>query len=169
MSPRSGHCVARAGRCFTVIAINPIGVSQVVPRGINAFNSARMRDLRRQRGLLLAELGHLVGWTKWHLSRIESGQHHPAVAMLAPLAAALGTNVTDLLISEPTFGFLRARAGKNQREVAADVGLSAAAVGRIETGVRLTLSPELAEALAGSLDCSAREVRAAFSHARRAP
>lgn len=169
MSPRDGQCIARAGRCFTVIAINPIGVSRLVPRGINAFNPARMRTLRRQRGLSLAELGHRVGWTKWHISRIESGQHHPAVGMLAPLAEALGTTVTGLLMSEPTFGFLRARAGKNQREVAADVGLSAAAVGRIETGVRLTLSPELIDALAGSLGCSAREVRAAFNHARRAP
>lgn len=140
-----------------------------MPRGINAFNPARMRDLRRQRGLSLAELSHRVGWTKWHISRIESGHHHPTVAMLQPLAAALGTTVADLLIAEPTFGFLRARAGKNQREVATDVGLSAAAVGRIETGVRFTLSPALIEALAGSLGCSAREVRAAFTHARRTP
>jgi flavin reductase (DIM6/NTAB) family NADH-FMN oxidoreductase RutF/DNA-binding XRE family transcriptional regulator len=64
----------------------------------------RIRELREQRALSLAELGRRIGVTASALSQIERGRTRPAVTTLASLAAELGSSVDDL-IREDTVGF----------------------------------------------------------------
>ncbi len=57
--------------------------------------------LRKQRGLTQRELAEAVGVTDKAVSRWERGRGLPDVSLLSPLAAALGTSVTELLAGEP--------------------------------------------------------------------
>lgn len=57
--------------------------------------------LRKQRGLTQRALAEAVGVTDKAVSRWERGRGLPDVSLLSPLAAALGTSVTELLAGEP--------------------------------------------------------------------
>ena len=57
--------------------------------------------LRKQQGLTQAELAEKLGVTDKAVSRWETGRGFPDVGLLEPLAAALGTSVTELLAGEP--------------------------------------------------------------------
>ena len=57
--------------------------------------------LRRQRGLTQAELAERIGVTDKAVSRWETGKGFPDLSLLQPLAAELGTSVTELLAGEP--------------------------------------------------------------------
>jgi transcriptional regulator with XRE-family HTH domain len=58
---------------------------------------ARVRQLRRRRGMTVEELARAVDVDKAHVSRIENNRKQPSVAMLAQLAKALGTSIGHLL------------------------------------------------------------------------
>ncbi|WP_167772468.1 helix-turn-helix domain-containing protein [Ramlibacter henchirensis] len=58
---------------------------------------ARVRQLRRRRGLTLEELARAVDVDKAHISRIENNHKSPSVAMLAQLAKTLNTSIGHLL------------------------------------------------------------------------
>ena len=58
---------------------------------------ARVRQLRRRRGLTVEELARAVDVDKAHISRIENNRKPPSVAMLAQLAKTLGTSIGHLL------------------------------------------------------------------------
>lgn len=58
---------------------------------------ARVRQLRRRRGLTVEELARAVDVDKAHVSRIENNHKAPSVAMLAQLAKALNTSIGHLL------------------------------------------------------------------------
>jgi transcriptional regulator with XRE-family HTH domain len=62
-----------------------------------AIWGARVRHLRRRRGLTVEELARAVGVDKAHISRIENNRKTPSVAMLAQLAKALNTSIGHLL------------------------------------------------------------------------
>ncbi|GGK93843.1 hypothetical protein Sme01_58460 [Sphaerisporangium melleum] len=57
----------------------------------------RLKHLRRQRGLTLAELGERVGRAPSQLSLLENGKREPKLSLLKSLAAALGVPVEELL------------------------------------------------------------------------
>src|SRR5690606_29093147 len=65
-----------------------LGVSMPVP--------ARIRALRKQRGLTIDALATAVGIHKGHLSRIERGEKSPSLATLEAIAQTLGTRMAEL-------------------------------------------------------------------------
>ncbi|WP_434810503.1 helix-turn-helix domain-containing protein [Microbacterium sp. bgisy189] len=61
----------------------------------------RIRHHRVGRGYTLDELGALVGVAGSQLSLIENGKREPKLSLLQAIAGATGTDVTDLLSTEP--------------------------------------------------------------------
>lgn len=59
--------------------------------------AARLRELRRQRGLTQRELAERAELTETYLSRLESVGAAPGIDLVDRLATALGTTVHDLL------------------------------------------------------------------------
>jgi osmotically inducible protein OsmC len=57
----------------------------------------RMRGLRLERGLRLADLAAISGVSEPHLSRLENGQRWPSVQVLLNLSNIYGVDVTTLL------------------------------------------------------------------------
>ena len=92
----------------------------------------RVRHLRRERGLTLAELGEKVGLSASALSLIENGRREPRVTALTGLAEALGCDVPTLLSpSQPTRrSTLEVRWERAQRSAGFDtLGIPAVRVG----------------------------------------
>src|SRR5882724_12863550 len=58
---------------------------------------ARLRTGRESRGLTLDQLAAISGVSKAHLSRLESGDRHPSIAVLVELARALGVRIGSLV------------------------------------------------------------------------
>jgi transcriptional regulator with XRE-family HTH domain len=63
-----------------------------------------MRQLRKARGLTLAELGARTGLSHAFLSQVERGIARPSMTTLAEIAEALGIG-TAALLSQPSTGF----------------------------------------------------------------
>ncbi|MCU1689905.1 MAG: putative regulatory protein [Pseudonocardiales bacterium] len=57
----------------------------------------RLRALRRDRGMTLAQLADDTGITVSTLSRLESGLRRPALDLLLPIAQAYGVTIDDLV------------------------------------------------------------------------
>lgn len=75
--------------------------------------AARLREVRCSRGLTQAELARAARITASYVWRLESAGAAPGIDLVARLAAALGTNVHDLLPateSPETIGVLQERA-----------------------------------------------------------
>jgi transcriptional regulator with XRE-family HTH domain len=64
---------------------------------------ARLRSLRRDRSLTLAELAAKTGISESTLSRLESGQRRPNLELLLPLGRALHVSL-DEIVEPPTTG-----------------------------------------------------------------
>jgi transcriptional regulator with XRE-family HTH domain len=62
----------------------------------------RLRDLRRQRDVTLAELAGLTGISISTLSRLESGQRRPTLELLLPLVRAHQVSLDELLDTPTT-------------------------------------------------------------------
>lgn len=60
----------------------------------------RLRHLRRTRGLTLDEAGTAAGLSASAISLIENGKREPKLSVLTALAAAMGTDLADLLASK---------------------------------------------------------------------
>lgn len=58
---------------------------------------SRVRSLREQRGLSVAELARRAGLLRPNLSRLESGKHAPTLDTLERVAAAMGATVADVV------------------------------------------------------------------------
>ena len=61
----------------------------------------RIRSLRKDRGMTLAELADRAGTATSQLSVIENGRREPRLSLLRRLAEVLGTSVDALLGAEP--------------------------------------------------------------------
>ena len=59
--------------------------------------SQRVRELRKQRGLLQSELAERAGLAMQTISNIEVGRKVPEMTTLLKLATALDVSLTDLL------------------------------------------------------------------------
>jgi transcriptional regulator with XRE-family HTH domain len=62
----------------------------------------RLRALRRQREITLAELSAATGISVSTLSRLESGTRRPTLELLLPLARAHGVTLDELVDAPPT-------------------------------------------------------------------
>lgn len=67
------------------------------PAGNPLMLGARVRQLRRLRGLTVDELARAVDVDKAHISRIENNLKTPSIATLAQMAKALGVSIGHLL------------------------------------------------------------------------
>src|SRR6478672_5951007 len=63
---------------------------------------ARLRALRQERDLTLAELSEGTGISVSTLSRLESGSRKPTLELLLPLARAHGVTLDELVDAPPT-------------------------------------------------------------------
>lgn len=68
---------------------------------IHARVSTRLKELRTERGLTLAEVATAAGMDTSTLSRLESGARRLTLDHLPPLARALGVRTDDLLGAAP--------------------------------------------------------------------
>ena len=75
-----------------------------------ALNSVgpRLKRLRAQRGVTLADLSETTGISKSTLSRLETGQRRPSLEVLLPLAQAYRVPLDDL-VGAPEVGDPRIR------------------------------------------------------------
>jgi transcriptional regulator with XRE-family HTH domain len=62
--------------------------------------AARLRELRRERGLTLATLADWTGISAAHLSRMEKGERQPSIGSLIQLARAYGVSLGELVGDE---------------------------------------------------------------------
>lgn len=62
----------------------------------------RLRQLREQRGLTLAEVGRTTGIAVSTLSRLESGGRRPTLELLLPLAKTYRVSLDELVDAPPT-------------------------------------------------------------------
>ena len=75
--------------------------------------SARLRELRRSRGLTQTQLAREAHVTPMYIGRLETGGAAPGIDLVDRLARALGTTVIDLLpatASPDTLAVLREQA-----------------------------------------------------------
>lgn len=59
--------------------------------------AAKLREVRRSRGMTQAELAQQAQVTTSYVGRLETGGAAPGIDLVARLAAAMGTTVADLL------------------------------------------------------------------------
>ena len=71
------------------------------PAEIVRLFAARLREVRRSRGLTQAELAERAAVAASYVGRLEGGGVAPGIDLVARLAAALGTGVHDLLPDGP--------------------------------------------------------------------
>ena len=72
----------------------------------------RLRALRQQRGLTLAELGQATGLSHSFLSQVETGKAHPSVSSLWEIAEALDAAPAELLAATRSANPLVVRRGE---------------------------------------------------------
>lgn len=82
----------------------------------------RLKRFRKAKNLTQQELADLLGVSNKSVSRWESGGGYPDVALLAPLARALGVTVDDLLCDDPPLRTLGAADWQNLLSFAFAVG-----------------------------------------------
>lgn len=70
---------------------------QRLERESTARVAARVRELRRQRGLTVTALAGAAGMARPNVSRIERGEHSPSLDTLDRIAKALGVTIADLV------------------------------------------------------------------------
>ncbi|NMM90675.1 transcriptional regulator [Rhodococcus sp. SRB_17] len=111
-----------------------VGVSRSAVRG---FSAARLRRYRQARKATIEDLADAAGVAAQTVSAWETGRAAPTPELLAKVAAELRLTVADLVpIPSDELGLsdLRVQAGMTQAHAAADLGISATLLGRIEKG-----------------------------------
>jgi transcriptional regulator with XRE-family HTH domain len=146
----------------------PSAAAPVLSRaGVPGFSAERLRQARLEASLSQKALGKLVQKDRIYVLNLEGGRKAPSPGALVELARALELEPLWLLktcAEEASLVQLRVAAGLLQREVAAELRVSTAALSQIEAG-RLALTPVRAERLAGLYAVSVRAVRSAHERA----
>lgn len=78
---------------------------------MDSFNPARLRTLRQQAGITIAELANDLGVSATQVHRLETNQRRLTVDMLLRITNSLGVNVPDLFSNEihvPVIGVIDA-------------------------------------------------------------
>ena len=65
--------------------------------GLSEELGARVRELRRNKGLRQTGLAELIGCSSEQISNIEKGKHAPGIWTIAAIALALGTTPDKLI------------------------------------------------------------------------
>lgn len=141
--------------------------------GVRRFDRERFKELRAGAGLTLDQVAHRVGGAvvAQTVHKYEMGYALPSPARLVALAEAVGARPEDLLDFDrdnPTIVDLRVCRGLDAKALAVKAGLAYEAVMHpIDkgTGPR-ELSDTVAQALAGALEVSVQQVRAAYAATR---
>jgi transcriptional regulator with XRE-family HTH domain len=154
-----GHGRGAAPVLVTLTAAEEVWV---VSRGAEGFDPSRLRRLRVSRGLTQAALGALVGTSQGRVGDWEQARNTPTARGVSRLAAALEVAPADLLHPVPsgrrlTLRQLREHAGLSQRDIAELLGLSQAAVTRIERGL-LPLRADAITTLANAYNVSTDDI-----------
>lgn len=95
------------------------------------------RAIREVQGRRADEVAATAGLTKPYLSHIENGRRRPTAEPTTRLAAALGIDVAVLTGQKPPIETLRVLQRISLRDLAADLGITAAHLTRLERGVEL--------------------------------
>jgi transcriptional regulator with XRE-family HTH domain len=85
--------------------------------GVEKLIGTRIGELRARLGMTLEQLAALTGFSKGYLSKIENSHKVPPIGSLARIAAALRTEISELLHASsaaPDRGFSVVRAGERQ-------------------------------------------------------
>jgi transcriptional regulator with XRE-family HTH domain len=78
---------------------------------IDRLVASRLRQVRLDHGLTLAQLALVTGLSAAHLSRIETGERQPSIGTLLQLARAYGTSIGALVDDLPEQDYHLVRAG----------------------------------------------------------
>jgi transcriptional regulator with XRE-family HTH domain len=143
-------------------------VSRRVMRG---FDSARLKKAREDKKLTRGDLGRLAGVTEAAIGRWENDKRTPQVDVLARVLEHLDCGIEDVVDIEPKDrypGDWRIIRGLTQPLLGRAVGLSTAAIGRIERGEG-GLSEAVARRIAEELRITPLELRESFERARTRP
>jgi transcriptional regulator with XRE-family HTH domain len=81
-----------------IIGAMPGGIA-LVPRNVELKVGARIRGLRRERGLTIEQLASATGLTKGFISQLERDTTTPSLSSLARICDALGVRVGDVFES----------------------------------------------------------------------
>ena len=85
-------------------AVHPVHMLQkkVIPQFRRQFAPTFIRQWREHRGLTLEQLAERIGTTHASLSRVERGKQPYSQPLLESLASALRTDVSSLLMRDPS-------------------------------------------------------------------
>jgi DNA-binding transcriptional MerR regulator/mannose-6-phosphate isomerase-like protein (cupin superfamily) len=117
----------------------------------------KLKRLRRSRGKSLRTLAVEAGLSASHLSSIERSLTHPSVAVLQGLAAALGTNMVDILGGEVRRDQLVVRPNQRRRLDGYLPGVEITQLFRVETTLESLLFTVAPGAGSGEAYCHAGE------------
>ena len=123
-----------------------------VPRGgVSGFSPDVARRALDRHGMSAGDLAEAVGVTRQAVSAWLNGSKLPSVKSLAKVAEEVNLSPADLtphVAGRPYLADLRARVGKTQAQVAADLSISPTVLSEIERGihgVKDDVAAELAE------------------------
>jgi transcriptional regulator with XRE-family HTH domain len=92
--------------------------AEAPPRtGVETLIGTRISELRSRQGITLEQLAARTGFSKGYLSKIENSRKVPPIGSLARIAAALRTDISELLHAPsraPGGGFSVVRAAERQ-------------------------------------------------------
>ena len=155
------------GRIVTV----DVNDSAPMRRVIRGFRPDLFAAARQARSLSRGELGRLSDTTGVTIGRWEDGPNSPQIDKLARATAALGIEMSDVIVVDPEQRFLsywRHMKGWTQYQLADETGLSKTLVEQIERGER-HLDDRVQAKLAAALGISEDEVRDAHARVRARP
>lgn len=140
-------------------------------RGVRGFNARALIDARRASGLSLGDLARLADVSDAAIHHWETGHAAPQVDSLRRVTSALGlaiADVLDLSVDECSLVDLRSMAGVTQSEAAEQLGITAAALSKLERA-QTRLTEGRADQLASLYGVAARHVADGWERARQRP
>lgn len=137
--------IERGSKCPSLKTVDKLARALDVPRSGLVENEQwdrglsigdKIRLLRKERKMSLADLAHEVGISTSYLSEIERGTVYPSLFILKQLARGVGVPPLVLMGYEGSLGhklkMLREGYGMTQAELARKAGVTAGLIGQIE-------------------------------------
>lgn len=140
-------------------------------RVLRGFNAQAFADARRRRDISVADLSRMSDVGQSTIHAWEKGTFTPQVDLLARVMGILKTpieQVVDIAADERYPGDWRVVRGMMQPELAAAAGIATTTLRGIERA-DVSLTDANAEKLAGLLDITVDEYRAAYQRCRQRP
>jgi transcriptional regulator with XRE-family HTH domain len=140
-------------------------------RVLRGFSATAFERARRANHLSRGELARLADISPGAVTAWETSRATPQADTLAKVTNILGIDIDEVVHIEPdkrSLGDLRIYAGMTQSQLAATIGISTTSVAALERG-ESRLRPEVAKAIAKTLQLPAAEITAAYDRARSRP